>query len=116
MTRVTAEIEINGELLIIVKIYKPDMMADHITSLQKKLLMRVINKHYDRSAKGILSKPTRRFPHTKVSCMYRLVTYNMGNKTLSTQLYSARHTRQEERKDSKDMQGYLTCEFIASVT
>ena len=35
MTRVTTEIEINGELLIIVKIYKPDMMADHITSLQK---------------------------------------------------------------------------------
>ena len=45
MTRITVEIEINGELLIIVNIYKPDMMADHQTSLQKKLLVRVINKH-----------------------------------------------------------------------
>ena len=37
-----------------------------------------------------------------------------GNKTLSTQLYSARLTRQKKRKDSKDMQGYLACGFIAS--
>jgi hypothetical protein len=29
-------------------------------------------------------------------------------------LYSARLTRQEERKDFKDMQGYLACAFIAS--
>ena len=28
---------------------------------------------------------------------------------MSTQLYSARLMRQEERKDSKDMQGYLAC-------
>ena len=35
MTRVTTEIEINGELLIIENIYKSNMMADHITSLQK---------------------------------------------------------------------------------
>ena len=37
----------------------------------------------------------------------------MVNKTLSTQLYSARLTQQEERKDSKDMQGYLACGLIA---
>ena len=35
MTRITVEIEINGELLIIENIYKSNMMADHITSLQK---------------------------------------------------------------------------------
>ena len=70
MTRITVEIEINGELLIIVNIYKPDMMADHQTSL-KKLLVRVINKHYDRSVKGFLSERTRRFPHTKSSTIRR---------------------------------------------
>ena len=32
---------------------------------------------------------------------------------MSTQLYSARLTQQEERKDSKDMQDYLACGFIA---
>jgi len=35
MTRVTAKIEINDELLILVNIYKPDMMAGHITYLKK---------------------------------------------------------------------------------
>jgi hypothetical protein len=39
-------------------------------------------------------------PHVPVTC-------NKVEQTLSTQLYSARLTRQEERKDSKDMQGYL---------
>ena len=48
-----------------------------------------------------------------VSLSLHLVTCNRGNKTLSTQLYSARLTRQKERKDSKDMQGYLAYEFIA---
>ena len=71
MTRVTAKIEINDELLILVNIYKPDIMAGHITYL-KKLLVRVINKHYDRSAKGILSEPTRRVPHTRVSSSIHL--------------------------------------------
>ena len=42
-------------------------------------------------------------------------TYPTGNKTLSTQLYSARLTRQEKRKDSNDMQGNLACWFIASI-
>ena len=42
-------------------------------------------------------------------------TTNMGNKTLSTQLYSTRLTRQEKRKDTKDKQGYLACGFIVSV-
>ena len=37
------------------------------------------------------------------------ITYNRVEQTLSTQLYSARLTRQEERKGSKDIQGYLAC-------
>ena len=47
-------------------------------------------------------------PHVPVTC-------NRVEQTLSTQLYSARLTRQKERKDSKGMQGYLACGFIASV-
>ena len=65
--------------------------------------MRVINKHYSRSVEGILSEPTRRFPHTRVSSKCSPITCNRGNKTLSTRLYSARHTRQEE---NKRLQGY----------
>jgi hypothetical protein len=38
---------------------------------------------------------------------YKPVTYNKVEQTLSTQLYFARLTRYEERKDSKDIQGYL---------
>ena len=78
--------------------------------------MRVINKNYDRSVKKIISEPTERNLHTKVSSSIHVSLATRENKTLSTQLYSARLTRQEKRKDSKDMQGYLTCEFIASVT
>ena len=81
----------------VVDIYIQEMRADFISFLIKHLV-RVINKHYGRSVKRILSEPTRRFPHTRVSSMYPLVTYNRGNKTLSTQLYSARLTRQEENK------------------
>ena len=69
-------------------------------------------QHYDHSAKEV-SEPTRRFLHTKV-IYHPSVTCNRGNKTLSTQLCSARLTRQKERKDFKDMQGYLACGFIAS--
>jgi hypothetical protein len=36
----------------------------------------------------------------------------MVEQTLSTRLYSARLTSQEERKDSKDMQGYLDCGLL----
>ena len=52
--------------------------------------------------------------HTQVSAPYVPATYNRVEQTLSTQLYSARLTHQEERKDSKDMQGYLAYGFIAS--
>ena len=76
--------------------------------------MRVINKNYDRRVKEILSESTRRNPHTRVSFSIHLSPATGGNKTLSTQLYSARLTRLEERKDSKDMQGYLAGGFIAS--
>ena len=51
--------------------------------------------------------------HTHVSAQYVPVTCNRVEQTLSTQLYSARLTHQEERKDSKGMQGYLACGFIA---
>ena len=76
--------------------------------------MEVSNKLYIRNVKEILAEPTRRF-HTQVSAPHVLVTCNMVEQTLSSQLYSARLTSQEERKDSKDMQGYLACGFIASV-
>ena len=44
-------------------------------------------------------------PHVPIIC-------NRVEQTLSTQLYSARVTHQRERKDSKDMQGYLAYGFI----
>ena len=90
------------------------MTIDYKLPFIRKYLVRVINKNYDRSVKKILSEPTRRNPHTKVSLSIHLSLATGGNKTLSTQLYSARLTRQEKRKDSKDMQGYLACGFIAS--
>jgi hypothetical protein len=40
------------------------------------------------------------------------VTCNRVEQTLSTQLNSARLTRQKERKDSKDMQGSLPCGLL----
>ena len=52
--------------------------------------------------------------HTQVSAPHVPVTCNRVEQTLSTQLYSTRLTHQGERKDSKDMQGYLACGFIAS--
>ena len=76
--------------------------------------MRVINKDYDRSIKENLSEPTRKNPHIKVSSSLHLSPTTGGNKTLSTQLYLARLTRQEKRKDSKDMQGYMAYGFIVS--
>jgi hypothetical protein len=47
-----------------------------------------------------------------VSAPHVPVTYNRVEQTLSTQLYSARLTRQEERKDFKDMQGFLACGLL----
>ena len=52
--------------------------------------------------------------HTQVSAPHVPVTCNRVEQTLSTQFYSVRLTHQEERKDSKGMQGYLACGFIAS--
>ena len=46
-------------------------------------------------------------PHIPITC-------KRVEQTLSTQLYTTRLIRQEERKDSNDMQGYLACGFIAS--
>ena len=76
--------------------------------------MSVINKNYDHSVKEILFEPTRRNPHTRVSSSIHMSPATGKNKTLSNQLYSARLTRYEERKDSKDMQDYLAHGFISS--
>ena len=65
--------------------------------------MRVINKNYDRSVKEIFFEPTRRNPYTRVSYSIHLSPATGENKTLSTQLYSARLTQQEE---NKRLQGY----------
>jgi hypothetical protein len=46
--------------------------------------------------------PTRRFPHTSVSSKSPY-TCNRVEQTLSPQLYSAKLTRQEKRKDSKEI-------------
>ena len=50
--------------------------------------------------------------HTQVSAPHVPVTYNRVEQILSTLLYFARLTRQEERKDFKDMQGYLACGLL----
>ena len=76
--------------------------------------MRVINKDYDHSVKESSLNPPGGI-HTQESALASACHLQQGeNKTLGTQLYSARLTRQEKRKDSKDMQGYLACGFIAS--
>ena len=77
-----------------VDIFIQEMLAD-FTSFLIKPLVRVISKHYDRSMKGILYEPTKRFPHTRVRSVYPPVTCNWGNKTMSTQLYLVRLTQQE---------------------
>ena len=61
-----------------------------------------MDKNYDCSVKESSLSPPEGI-HTSI----HLSPATEGNKTLSTQLYSARFTRQEKRKDSKGMQGYL---------
>jgi hypothetical protein len=63
--------------------------------------MEVLNKLYVRNIKEILTEPTTRF-HTQVLAPKTPITCNRVEQTLSTQLYSIRLTRQEERKESKD--------------
>jgi hypothetical protein len=82
-------------------IYIQEMITGGKTFPCKTFLVRVINQLYIRNVKESLAEPTRRFPHTNVS-LSAPVTCNMVEQTLSTQLYSARLTRQEKRKDSKD--------------
>ena len=122
MIRVTGEIKINLMTLWrinIMAIYIQDMLADFISFLIKSLV-RVINKHYDCSVKGILFEPTRRFPHTRVSSKCPLITCNRGNKTLSTRLYSAILTWQEENKRLQEyarliwLVGYCICGSITN--
>ena len=55
--------------------------------------------------------PPEGFP-TQVSAPHVSTACNRVEQTLSTQLYSARLTRQEKRKDPKDMQDYLACGLL----
>jgi hypothetical protein len=56
-----------------------DMIADYINFLYKHLV-RVLNRHYGRSAKGILSELNRRFSHTRVSSNIHLAPAIRGIK------------------------------------
>ena len=58
------------------------MTTDYKLSFIKKHLVRVINKNYDSSVKEILSEPTRRNPHTKVSSSLHLSPATGGMKPL----------------------------------
>jgi hypothetical protein len=74
--------------------------------------VKVLNKLYVRNVKETSLSPPGNF-HTQVSAPKTPVTCNRVEQTMSTQLYSAGLTCQEERKGSKDMQCYLAREFIA---
>ena len=73
------------------------MIIDYKTSIYKKHLVRVINKDYDHSIKESSLSPPGGI-HTRVSSSIHLSPATGENKTLSTQLYSARLIRQEKRK------------------
>ena len=96
-------------------IYIQELQADFTSFLIKKTLVRVINKHYGHSMKGILSKPTRRFPHTRVSCKYPSITYNRGIKPWVLDCTQQDLPDKRKIKDSKDMQGLFSLWVIASV-
>jgi hypothetical protein len=84
-----------------VNFYKPKMRTN-CQYLLCKTFGESFNKYtLLRIVKEILAEPTRRFSHSSVSLSTH-VTCNRVEQTLSTQLYSARLTRQEKRKDSKD--------------
>ena len=75
--------------------------------------MEVSNKLYVRNVKEILAEPTRRFPHTSVisTCSYHL---QQGRTNPEYSIVLRKTYPSGGRKDSKDMQGYLACGFIAS--
>ena len=53
------------ENINIVDIYIQDTLVDFYT-FSYKTFSEGYKQHYDRSVKGILSEPTRRFPHMRV--------------------------------------------------
>ena len=63
----------------VVDIFIQKMLADFISFLIKPLV-RVISEHYDRSVKRIISVPTRRFSHTRVSSNIHLSPATRGIK------------------------------------
>ena len=81
--RVTEEAKINlmtwWSINIVDNLYTRAASKFYIFSY-KKTLVRVINKHYDHSVKGIISEPTRRFPHIRVNYKHPPITCNRGIK------------------------------------
>ena len=69
MIKITAEIIIYSwhDEALICKLWQQIIKLSFI-----KYLVRVINTNYDRSVKKILSEPTRRNPHTRVSSSLHL--------------------------------------------
>ena len=107
MIRVTAETKINFLTwwsINIVSIYLQDMLADFTSFLIKPLVM-VISEHYDRGTKGILSEPTRRFPHIRVSSSIHLSPATGGIKPWLLDYTQQDLPDRRKVKDSKDMQG-----------
>jgi hypothetical protein len=60
-------------------IYIQDIIVDYTTFLHKTFSVG-LNKHYGRSVKGIISEPTRRFPHTRVTSNIHLAPATGGIK------------------------------------
>ena len=110
MIRISAEINTYSwkDEALIYKLWQQVIILSFVKTFSESYKSKLWSRR-----KGILSEPTRRNPHTRVSSSIHLSPATGVNKTLSTQLYSARLTQQEKRKDSKDMQGYLACGFIA---
>jgi len=107
MIIVTAETKINLVTwwsFNVVDISIQDMLADY-TSFLIKTFSGVINKHYDRSMKGIHSEPTRRFPHTRVSSSIHLSPAIGGLKPWVLDCTQQDLPDRRKIKDSKDMQG-----------
>jgi hypothetical protein len=72
-----------------------------ITSCQY-FLYKTFSEGFFRIVKEILAEPTRRFLHSSVN-LSAPFTCNKVEQTLSTQLYSARLTHQEERKGLQEL-------------
>ena len=93
-------------------IYLQDMLVD-FTSFLIKPLVRVISEHNDRSMKGILSEPTRRFPHTRVSSSIHLSPAIVGIKPKVLDCTQQDLPDRRKKKTPRICKAYLDCWFIA---